>query len=664
MLALSLRAAPRAARRSLAALVGAVALVAGLVASPIAQAGAPSVRLFPIDGDPTVIAAASDGGLWIAKSGGLLVRADLTTTGADRATFAPGTTPAHIAPGPDGGLWYTDNATTALGRFTVRGTLSYQQFPLGSTLPSFVTAAADGNAWFLSAQDNAYGRVTPAGDVTTRALPTPNSVPVAATSGPDGALYIAESGTNQIALISQLDASFVREFSTGSAKPGSITTGADGNIWFGADGSIGRLNPVTGAITTFTAGTTGGPGNVGLVAGPDGNVWFLDAIGRQVGRITPAGEITMVPVAVPAGTRLCSMTVGPDANLWFTACAGPAFLGRVATGEAPMRFTDPAKLRVPAQGTSGPANEYPAAIDVSGLQGTVTGVRVRLNGLHHARSSDVLAQLVGPQGQRTVLMANATSRAGDGGTPPDAYDGDVITFSEAGREPGRYLTSGVYRPFNPGFALSFAAPAPPNLPAPPADLSVFNGTDPNGQWKLFLYDDETGTGTVGEVAGGWSLDVQTTGPTVPGPTTTVPGPTVTVPGVAPQADRAAPLLTLGKLPTSITLAALKRGLSVGVSANEAVSLEASLRAAVSTAKIAGGGRRAPSSFPLELDVITGSLGGASATTLKLRPSSKLLGRPRSPFTLELRVRATDGSGNTANATRKIKVTLKAAKSRR
>ena len=37
----------------------------------------------------------------------------------------------------------------------------------------------------------------------------------------------------------------------------------------------------------------------------------------------------------------------------------------------------------------------------------------------------------------------------------------------------------------------------------PADLSVFNLTDPNGQWKLYVVDD-AGTDT-GTISGGWLL---------------------------------------------------------------------------------------------------------------------------------------------------------------
>ena len=159
---------------------------------------------------------------------------------------------------------------------------------------------------------------------------------------------------------------------------------------------------------------------------------------------------------------------------------------------------------------------------------------VRLNGVHHAFASDVEAQLVGPGGQSSLLLHNATNRPGDVMTPGDVLDGQVITFAADGATAPRVLTSGVFAPVDGGFALSFPAPAPAS---PAADLSVFNGTDPNGVWKLFVADDEGSAGTTGVISGGWSLDIQTTGPDpVQVPVTTTPRhrarPDVTVPAPA------------------------------------------------------------------------------------------------------------------------------------
>ena len=53
-------------------------------------------------------------------------------------------------------------------------------------------------------------------------------------------------------------------------------------------------------------------------------------------------------------------------------------------------------------------------------------------------------------------------------------------------------------------------PAPPSGgSAPPQDggpaLSAFDGTNPNGAWKLYVVDDTIGC--AGQFAGGWSLTI-------------------------------------------------------------------------------------------------------------------------------------------------------------
>ena len=65
-----------------------------------------------------------------------------------------------------------------------------------------------------------------------------------------------------------------------------------------------------------------------------------------------------------------------------------------------MPYTDPGVIEVPAfTAASGPASPYPATIETEGLQGTVTKVTVRLNGIFRPFASDIEAQLVGPTGR-------------------------------------------------------------------------------------------------------------------------------------------------------------------------------------------------------------------------------------------------------------------------
>jgi CSLREA domain-containing protein len=147
-----------------------------------------------------------------------------------------------------------------------------------------------------------------------------------------------------------------------------------------------------------------------------------------------------------------------------------------------------------------PATPYPSTIAVSNVTpATVTRVSVILNGLTHTNPDDVNVLLVGPGGQRTVLIADA------GGA--DNVSGLMLTFSPtatATLPDETTLTTGTYRPANYGTLNDdFPAPGPGTLNNESPDLSVFNLTNPNGDWRLFVTDDRTGD--TGQIANGWLL---------------------------------------------------------------------------------------------------------------------------------------------------------------
>jgi CSLREA domain-containing protein len=151
---------------------------------------------------------------------------------------------------------------------------------------------------------------------------------------------------------------------------------------------------------------------------------------------------------------------------------------------------------------------YPSIATISGVSpATVTRVRVQLTGLTHTFPDDVDVILEGPQGQRAMLMSDA-----GGG---DDVSGINLLFdpTSANILPDTSppaLAGGTFRPANYGntstiLTDTFPAPfpAPNTLTDAPADLSVFNLTDPNGQWKLYVVDD-AGADT-GTISGGWTL---------------------------------------------------------------------------------------------------------------------------------------------------------------
>jgi hypothetical protein len=198
---------------------------------------------------------------------------------------------------------------------------------------------------------------------------------------------------------------------------------------------------------------------------------------------------------------------------------------------------------------------------------------------------------------------------------------------------------------------------------------VFDGTNPSGDWKLFVQDDVSGD--TGVIAGGWSLDIQTTGPAptqvvgppveveVPGPPTTVTGPgqTVTVPGPTETAppDTTKPTLGLTGLAARTTQKAFRAGPRFTVTPGEAVTLDVTLSVKPRSVTIA-----AADDFVLYERTISAT--GATAITAK--PSARRLGRPKKAFRATLRIVATDGAGNRTIVTRAITVAPDKKKAKR
>jgi subtilisin-like proprotein convertase family protein len=171
-------------------------------------------------------------------------------------------------------------------------------------------------------------------------------------------------------------------------------------------------------------------------------------------------------------------------------------------------FSNLNTITIPGSGTAGSANPYPSIINVSGLIGTITDVNVIINGLNHTSPDNIDILLVGPNGEKIILMSDA-------GGPHDVTDMN-ITFDDSASSNlpnGSALISGSFKPTNHngngGPDDSFPAPAPAGTYG--SLLSIFDGTAPNGDWRLFVFDDQgvSNDPGSGRMANGWSLDINT-----------------------------------------------------------------------------------------------------------------------------------------------------------
>jgi len=162
-----------------------------------------------------------------------------------------------------------------------------------------------------------------------------------------------------------------------NSSGGWITTGPDGNLWFtlGAfprpsssrppfyGAAIARVTPA-GEVTVFPlADESSGPN--GIITGPDGNLWFAEFHAQKIGRSTPTGQITEFPLpsGIPQDAGPHEITAGPDGNLWFTI-PGANKVARITPSGLVTEF----QLPPPPDGTAGalklPPTRRPASITV------------------------------------------------------------------------------------------------------------------------------------------------------------------------------------------------------------------------------------------------------------------------------------------------------------
>lgn len=260
----------------------------------------------------------------------------------------------------------------------------------------------------------------------------------------------------------------------------------------------------------------------------------------------PSGPQTygVVVNSGPAVTRPFTFTAqgtcGSTITLTLALQDGPTSLGTVTytmqlgttSAGSPTPFSNPATVTIPASGTGAstgaPATPYPSNIVVSGLTGTILKVTVNLNNLNHTFPSDVDMLLVGPGGQNLIIMSDVI-----GGTD---WVNINYTLDDAAATaiPGSGTpASGTFKPTNITTGDVFPAPAPagpysnPTTAGTATFASVFNGTNPNGTWSLYVVDDaSTDIGTMG----GWTINITTAQPVCNSQSCTITAPTsMTIP---------------------------------------------------------------------------------------------------------------------------------------
>ena len=175
-----------------------------------------------------------------------------------------GSRPHDVAPGPNGVVWYTAQATGDLGRLNPRtGATHHVALGQGSA-PHGVIVGPDGAPWITDGGLNAIVRVDPETDRVTR-YPLPTG---------------------------------------GYANLNTATFDGDGILWFtGQSGIYGRVDPH--AKSTEVWESPGGAGPYGITTTPTGDVYYASLAGNHIARIgrQRGGSTVIEPPTEGQGAR-------------------------------------------------------------------------------------------------------------------------------------------------------------------------------------------------------------------------------------------------------------------------------------------------------------------------------------------------------------------------
>lgn len=263
----------------------------------------------------------------------LILSVALTALSASPAAAAPGTiteypipietTPRGITAGPDGKIWFVDSGNhvggTFVGRMATSGAIASSDLVLlpTSQLGLALSSGSDGNMWVAQGQtiEKMPVGVSETSQITSYPLGHNTGGFGAVVPGPDGRMWFGWN--KQLGAVTTPGGVVMEYESNASETVSGLTVGADGKIWFGEGNKIARMDTLgnTGAGDTFPLPP--GDGSIeDLALGADGNIWFTMGLPAAIGRVTPAGEITIFPTPTVSSLPF-GIAAGPDGRLWF-----------------------------------------------------------------------------------------------------------------------------------------------------------------------------------------------------------------------------------------------------------------------------------------------------------------------------------------------------------
>jgi Lamin Tail Domain/Carboxypeptidase regulatory-like domain len=230
---------------------------------------------------------------------------------------------------------------------------------------------------------------------------------------------------------------------------------------------------------------------------------------------TSTNTPTNTPTAINTATSTQTSTPTNTPTITATSTATSTSTNTATPTPTPVSIFENRTPICTTLGSNG--SPYPSTIDVANGPLQIDTLRVTLFDVTHLMPDNMDFLLVGPNGAKFILMADA------GGAIPVASPGVTLTFSDAAGQvvpDSGPLTTGTFEPtsWEPG-QPDFSPPAPAGPYNEPGSTVGGTGTqtltgnfrlsNSNGTWSLYMRDDNgtfsSTTALTGCVGGGWQL---------------------------------------------------------------------------------------------------------------------------------------------------------------
>jgi streptogramin lyase len=266
---------------------------------------------------PMGIAQGADKNVWFTESAADKIGRITPYGTITEFAMQAGVSPTTIARSKAGKLWFTATGTGGqgiIGSITITGVVKTYLTPTASSGPYGIASGPDGNMWFTEAASSAIGVITLAGTITEYPTITPNAAPAGITAGSDGALWFAEPGAQRIGRVTTAGA--MTEY-TGASQPMFATLAQNGAVFFSdpQDHAIGEIT-TSGAISEYTISTSAQPFGI---AASGNTIWYIDQSAQALQSYRSGNRQFSSDYSIPGSAPSPQlMAFGADGNIWFT----------------------------------------------------------------------------------------------------------------------------------------------------------------------------------------------------------------------------------------------------------------------------------------------------------------------------------------------------------